>query len=176
MPLFLSTIVSSLIAMVVMLLVLYFPRLVGRKSYDVLRALGSGVTGRLDSGSVLLGAGLYALGGLIFGLLYGLLAQTMLLGDESMSGLAPFSPLGAEGLRFFSDPFWAFVFLGHWIGAGHGVAVSLLTVVLVIEHHPIERFRGRMGIIPLIMISHIIYGGVVMGCHYYFLRAFGLGA
>lgn len=170
MSLILSTILSSLIAMAVMLPVLYFPRLIGRKSFDVLRALGSGVTGRLDARSMLVGVLLFTAGGLIFGFLYGLLAQTMLTGDEPFG---PFPAYGADGLRFLSDPAWSFAFLGHWIGAGHGVVVSLLTAVVVVEHHPIERFRGRMGVVPLIMVSHIIYGGVVMFFHYHFLTSLG---
>ena len=168
MSLILSTVFASLIAMAVMLLVLYFPRLIGRTSYDVLGALGSGLTGRLDKRSVTLGAAAFTGGGLIFGFLYGLLAQTMLGGEEA---IIPLPSYGAAGLRFLSDPAWSFAFLGHWIGAGHGVAVSLMTAVLVVEHHPIERFRGRMGVIPLIMVSHIIYGGVVMFFHYQFLTA-----
>lgn len=159
MPLLLSTVFSSLIAMAVMLLALYAPRLAGRKSYDVLRALGSGVTGRLDAASVALGAALFALGGLIFGFLYGLLAQQMMA--------------GGEGLSAFGEPGWVLAFIGLWVGAGHGVFVSLIATVLVIEHHPLERFRGRMGLVPLIMVSHIIFGGVVLFFHYRFLNAFG---
>ena len=165
MSLFLSTILASLIAMAVMLPFLYAPRLVGRKSYDVLRALGSGLTGRLDGRSVLLGAAVFVAGGLLFGFLYGLLAQAMLAGDETLPIYA------AAGLAFLADPAWSFLFVGHWIGAGHGVVVSLAAAILVVEHHPIERFRGRMGLIPLIMISHIVYGGVVMFFHYQFMHS-----
>lgn len=163
MSLILSTLLASLIAMILMLLLLYFPRLLGRKSYDVLHALGSGVTGRLTPGSVWLGAAMFLVGGLIFGFLYGLLAQTILTGGDSL-------PMyGADGLAFLSDPAWMFLFVGLWVGAGHGVVVSLLAAILVVEHHPIERFRGRMGLIPLIMLSHIAFGGVVMFLHDRFL-------
>ena len=163
MSLILSTLLSSLVAMVVMLFVLYFPRLLGRKQYDVLRALGSGVTGRLDARSVWLGTAMFVAGGIVFGLLYGWLAQVMLTGDETLP------TYGAAGLAFLSDPAFVFLFLGTWVGAGHGVVVSLLTAILVIEHHPIERFRGRMALIPLIMISHIVFGGVVLMFHYLFM-------
>lgn len=166
MPLFLSTVFSSLIAMAVMLFVLYAPRLVGRKSYDVLRALGSGLTGRVDGGSTALGGVVFTVGGIVFGFLYGLLVRAMMGTIEPIENYA-------TGLEFLGQVNFAYLFVGHWIGAGHGVALSLLLTVLVIEHHPVERFRGRMGLVPLVMISHIIYGGVVMFFHHQFLQVLG---
>lgn len=165
MPLFLSTVYSSIIAMVVMLLVLYGPRLLGRKSYDVLRALGSGITGKVDAGSTALGAVAFTVGGFVFGYLYGLLTQAMMTQGEVFANYT-------LDLSLLAPVNIAFPFVGHWIGAGHGVALSLLLTIIVIEHHPVDRFRGRMGLVPLVMISHIIYGGVVMFWHHQFLQLF----
>lgn len=163
MTLFLSTVYSSLIAMIVMLFVLYAPHFLGRKTYDVLRALGSGITGRLDTASTLLGAVAFTIGGLIFGWLYGLLAWAMLHQGDVFANYT-------IDLVLLAQVNIAYPFVGFWVGAGHGVAVSLLLTIVVIEHHPIERFRGRMGFVPLVMISHIIYGGVVMFFHHQFLQ------
>lgn len=165
MPLFLSTVFSSLIAMVVMLFVLYAPRLFGRRSYDVLRAMGSAVTGRVDAASTALGAVIFTIGGLIFGYLYGLLARTMMNQTDVFSNYE-------TGLVLLEPVNVAYPFVGFWIGGGHGVALSLLLTIIVIEHHPVESFRGRMALVPLVMISHIVYGGVVMLFHHQFLQMF----
>jgi uncharacterized membrane protein YagU involved in acid resistance len=51
---------------------------------------------------------------------------------------------------------------GAMIGLFHGVAFSFLLVVLVAEHHPLERFREAGSEVAIAhLVGHIVYGLVV---------------
>ena len=153
--LLLSSVAAGLIATLVMVLFLYLPILWNGNYYDVLGAIGSGLTGKLSSRSRFLGATIYFLGGILFAVLYGWLALTLLQVDPSHLPqllIFPNLPITINLL---------YPLLGFAIGMGHGVVVGLFTTVMV-EHHPIARFRARYILIISQLISHVAFGVTVM--------------
>ena len=160
----LSSIAAGLIATAVMLAVLYLPMLWGGQTFDVVRAIGSALSGKIDRRSSYIGAILYFGGGVIFALFYGWIAS-LLLGSNGIS--APSIPLDA-GLPTEINLF--FPLLGLILGLAHGGVIALFATILIIEHHPIEEFRTRYTLIVSTVFSHLVYGAVVMFFHHQFLQ------
>ncbi|MFO8027997.1 MAG: hypothetical protein R6U56_10065 [Opitutales bacterium] len=108
------------------------------KRVDMVRALGSYFTGRVD-GSLWLGRLIHAGSGLVFGALYLLIMQTM------------------DALTF---PYP--IFLGIAFGFFHGLMMSYVLMIFASERHPIEDYRKATleeGLLHL--VGHVIFGGVV---------------
>jgi len=108
------------------------------KRVDMVRALGSYFTGRLEN-AVGLGRLIHALSGLIFGALYLLVMQRM------------------DALTF---PYP--IFLGIAFGFFHGLIMSYALMIFASERHPIDEYRNATleeGLIHL--VGHVIFGGVV---------------
>lgn len=166
--LLLSSLVSGIIATAVMLAALYFlPRLWGGAPYDVLGALGSAVTKELDSGARLLGSALYFAGGVVFAIFYGWIALLLLNAPEGTQIPVYALSVGEpNGINFL------YPLLGMHIGFAHGLIVFLFNAIIVLEHHPIEKFRTRYSFVGAQIFSHIIYGAVVMFAHHQFLQLF----
>jgi hypothetical protein len=116
---------------------------VGRVNADMVRAIGSVATRSLDR-ALVVGVALYTLGGLVFALLYSL-------------------ALSLWPLKGFLPTFGACTLLGFV----HGFVMSFILVVVVAEHHPLERFRDSgIGVALAHVIGHIAYGmgvGLVLG-------------
>lgn len=153
--LLLSSIAAGLIATLVMLAILYLPLLWNGPVFDVLGAIGSYLTGTLDARARFLGALVYFALGLVFALLYGWLALTfMQLGDGSLPRFSAFAgaPVRIELI---------YPLLGVAVGLGHGVVAALLLGVLL-EHHPLERFRSSYALVASFLLGHVVFGAVVM--------------
>lgn len=108
------------------------------KRVDMVRALGSYFTGRLE-GAVGLGRMIHAGSGLIFGALYLLIMHFM------------------DALTF---PYP--IFLGIGFGFFHGLLMSYALMIFASERHPVEDYRKATleeGLLHL--VGHVIFGGVV---------------
>ncbi len=169
-PVLLSSVAAGLIATGVMVFFLYLPRLWDGEYYDVLNALGSAITGRVGERSVFLGSLLYFGAGIVFAFLYGLLAATLLQAGQMFDlpeiMILPDLPLEIDLL---------FPVVGALLGLAHGLIVALLVTIIVIEHHPIERFRSRYALVASQIISHLAFGATVMFFHSQFLQLLGVG-
>lgn len=163
--LLLSTFAAGLIATAVMVFALYLPRAWGGETFDVAGAIGSAVTGEMSDRSVFIGAALYFFGGIVFALFYGWIAMFL---TTSVNGVtAPQIPLD---LGTPTDLNLFFPLLGAILGLAHGGIVALFATIVVIEHHPLERFRTRYTLIVSQVFSHVVYGAVVMFFHHQFLQ------
>lgn len=163
-PLLLSSFAAGLIATAVMVFFLYLPRLWQGRTYDVMGALGSAMTGKENAQSRFMGTTAYFLVGILFALLYGWIVLA-LLEDPPIAGpswpVFPGAPVNIDLL---------FPLLGALIGFVHGMVVAILVTVIVIEHHPIERYREKVGLIPSQVVAHVVYGATVMFFQHQFLQ------
>lgn len=147
-----STLIAGTAAIGITLMFLYLPLLWGGRSYDVLNAMGSAVTEKVGGRSALIGLALYSLGGLFFALLYGLVAQAI-VSTEAGSQVSVLT----------------FPLIGAALGLAHGGIVALLVTVVVIEHHPLERFRERYTLVVSQILAHVVFGASVMLLHRWIL-------
>ena len=138
-----EVILAGLAGTAVMTLLMRLIGRLGRAEVDMVRAIGSVFTGSLDR-SLLVGATLYTLGGIVFALLYALVMS--------------FVPV---------DGFWAIFGVCTLLGFVHGFVMSLLLVVAVAEHHPVERFRDvGFSVAFAHLVGHVSYGagvGAILG-------------
>ena len=105
---------------------------------DMLKALGSYFTGKLENASALGGA-IHAFAGLFFGAAY--FGLFYLMG----STVVPFS-----------------LFLGLAFGFFHGLIMSYMLMFYASERHPVAEYRKATLEIGLLhLVGHIIFGGVV---------------
>jgi Family of unknown function (DUF6789) len=139
----LQTVLAGVIATVVMTASLYAIHWRGFAEADMLRALGSIFT-RKESNALPVGVVLHFLSGIVFAFLYVVVWSTL--------------PVNA---------FQHYVLLGLFTGFAHGLVVSYVLVVLVAEHHPLERFqRAGIGVAVAHLAAHVVYGllvGIVAG-------------
>lgn len=162
--LLLSSVAAGLIATSIMLFFLYLPRLWDGQVYDVLGAFGSAITGREDSRSTFIGSLLYYAGGIAFALLYGWLVLTLM---DAPSGA------GVPQVIVLSSPVvinLVYPMMGLMVGLGHGGLVALLVTIVVIEHHPLQRFRDRYTLVVSQIIGHLVFGATVMFFQHQFLQ------
>lgn len=105
---------------------------------DMVRAIGSIFTGSYES-SRLVGGVLHFISGVLFGILYTLL------------------------FNFFElSSFMQHVHFGMFFGTAHGFVVTMLLVVTVAEHHPLEQFRKvGPGVAAAHLVGHVLFGLVV---------------
>lgn len=168
-PLFVTVLLSSfaagLIATAVMVFALYLPRAWGGETFDVFGAIGSMVTGRLDTRAMFYGTALYFSGGIFFAIFYGWIVSLLMMTPDGIR--APLIPFEL-GLPTKVDVF--FPLLGLVLGLAHGGIVALLATILIIEHHPLEQFRTRYTLIVSQIFSHVVYGAVVMFFHHQFMQ------
>ena len=104
---------------------------------DMVRALGSYFTGKVD-GSAALGRTIHSFSGVIFGMIY-------------------FAIMQAMGALVFPYA----LFLGIGFGFFHGLIMSYMLMFYASERHPIEEYRKATleeGLLHL--LGHIIFGGV----------------
>jgi hypothetical protein len=161
--LLLSSVASGLIATLVMVAVLYAPLLWNGPYFDVLGAIGSFRSGELSGRTRFLGAVIYFAFGLLFALLYGWLALTVMTfpaGTLPELRLLPGFPTEVNAV---------YPLLGLAVGSGHGVAAALFLTVLL-EHHPLPRFQARVPLIASQVASHLVYGLTVMFFQHQFLQ------
>ena len=138
MGVYLLTLATGLVATFLMTLVLYSIHWRGFANADMLRALGSILT-RSEQTALIPGTVLHFLFGIVFAFIY--------------VGFWSSLPISA---------LWTYLALGAIFGLGHGLVVSFALVVLVAEHHPLERFqRVGMGVAVAHLIGHVVYGLVV---------------
>lgn len=141
----LQTVLAGLIATVVMTASLYAIHWRGMAEADMLRALGSLIT-RDEATALPVGIMIHLVSGIVFAFVYIVVWSTL--------------PLHA---------FQHYVLLGLLTGFAHGLVVSFALVVLVAEHHPLERFqRAGIGVALAHLLAHVVYGlliGIVAGSY-----------
>lgn len=154
-PLLLSSIAAGLISTGVMVFFLYLPLVWRGDYYDVLGALGSAITRRLDAQARFLGGLIYFGGGIFVSLFYGWVVLSLMQTTGIVPQFIIFPGLPAEINLFYP-------LLGVAIGLGHGLLVAFFVVIIVIEHHPLEQFRTRFILVVSQIISHVAFGATVM--------------
>ena len=161
--LLLSSVAAGLIATLVMVVFLYLPILWNGDYYDVLGAIGSTLTKEVNGRSRFLGGIIYFLGGILMALLYGWLVLSLFQVDADTLPRLIILPSFPVEINLL------YPLLGLAIGLGHGVFIGLLTTIMV-EHHPIPRFRTRYILIISQLISHVAFGAAVMFFQSQFLQ------
>jgi hypothetical protein len=165
MLLVLSSVAAGLIATFVMIIFLYLPLLWRGNYFDVLGALGSFRSGKVDGRSRLIGAIIYVIAGISFAYLYGWIALFLLQENPGVNfprwTIFPNAPTEINLL---------FPVFGLAIGLGHGVIASLLLTVIIIEYHPLEHFHTRYILVLSQLISHLVFGVTVMFFQSQFLQ------
>ena len=164
-PLLLSSVAAGFIATSVMVFFLYLPLAWGGNFYDVLGALGSAVTGKLDGRARFLGTIVYFAGGILFSIFYGW-AVMALMGPNTQIPELVILPSFPVQINLF------YPILGLALGLGHGILVAFLVTIVVIEHHPMEQFRARFILVISQLISHVAFGVTVMFFQHQFLQLF----
>lgn len=130
--------VGGLVAAMVMNL---FMRAVGRKfgrSADMVQALGSFFTKKLENAAKV-GTAIHCAAGIAFGMIY--------LAIVDFAGMLDFP---------------AAIFMGAGIGFAHGLVTSFILMVYASQRHPLEEFRkATMQEGALHFFGHILFGAVV---------------
>lgn len=131
-------VVSGLVAAIRMNL---FMRAVGRsfgRSADMVRALGSFFTGKLENASSL-GTAIHLVAGAFFGIFYLVIIESI--------GALSFPPA---------------LFLGMGIGFVHGLVMSYVLMIYASERHPLEEYRkATMQEGALHLFGHVLFGGLI---------------
>lgn len=132
---FLKIILVGLMATAIMSVFLSLVHKRGWANGDMIRAVGSAIT-RSDEGALIYGLIVHFSLGAFFAFFY--------------SFCLNFSPAGS---------FFSVIAVCTAVGFFHGLLMILLTIIIVAEHHPLERFR-RLGPDAAIahLIAHILYG------------------
>ncbi len=162
-PLLLSSVAAGLIATAVMVFFLYLPLLWRGNYYDVLGALGSAITRKLDGRARFIGSLLYFGGGVFFAIFYGWSVLALMQIPQPIPELMILSGLPTQINLFYP-------ILGVALGLGQGILVAFIMTIIVIEHHPLEQFRTRFILVISQIISHIAFGATVMFFHSQFLQ------
>ena len=138
MGIYMLTLAAGVIATGLMTAVLYSIHWRGFANADMLRALGSILT-RTEAKALLPGTLLHFLFGIVFAFIY--------------VGFWSALPIAA---------LWTYLAMGVIFGLGHGLVVSFALVILVAEHHPLQRFQqAGMGVAIAHLLGHVAYGFVV---------------
>lgn len=137
---FVQVMLVGVVATACMTLSLYSIHWSGFANGDMVRALGSWVTRRYED-SLPIGLLIHFSAGAGFALIYVLAWQ--------WTGF-PATTLGVP--------------IGALFGLFHGSVVSLMLVMMVAEHHPLERFREAGFRVALThVVAHVVYGVVIGG-------------
>lgn len=138
MPTILLVAVAGILASLAMASFMYSIHFLGASNGDMIRVLGSYKT-RTYERSFGPGMILYLAGGVFFAFLYYFIWQQ----------------LGLDGPK-------GILISGALMGLVHGFIVSFWLVVLVAEHHPLERFRKiGFGVALTYIVGHVIYGSIL---------------
>ena len=164
-PLLLSSVAAGLIATAVMVFFLYLPLVWQGNYYDVLGALGSAITGKLDGRARFLGSLVYFGGGIFMAIFYGWAVLALMQIPQPVPRIMILPGLPTEINLFYP-------ILGVALGLGHGILVAFIVTIIVIEHHPLEQFRTRFILVISQIISHIAFGATVMFFQSQFLQLF----
>ncbi|MDZ7800845.1 MAG: hypothetical protein U5K81_08670 [Trueperaceae bacterium] len=156
--LFLSSVITGLMATGVMVAFLYLPAAWNGMYYDTLGAIGTVWTRTLDVRARLLGAVALGLGGIAFAMFYGAFAL-MFMQQAGGAFVAPAYAI-LPGLPTTVDLFYPL--LGLVGGFGHGIFMSLIGGFIVTDFHPLARFRDPFPLIASFLIGHTVFGVVVM--------------
>jgi hypothetical protein len=151
--LFLSSILSGLVATAVMIFFLYLPLSWGGVYYDTLGAIGAVFLKRVDAQARLLGAAILMLGGIGFAFFYGAFALMFMYGSFSPPN---YSILQSPNVNLF------YPLLGLVGGFGQGMYVTLITTFIMTDFHPVQSYRQAYPLILSFLIGHAVYGVVVM--------------
>ena len=139
---FLSIALSGLLGTTAMIFIMTFIHRMKWANADMVRAVGSMITGTYEN-SFYFGLFAHYLIGVGFSFLYALLIS-----------VAPVQSPGSTEI------------IAGLAGLVHGLIVGLLLMVEVAEHHPIERFqKAGLGVAVSHVIGHIAYGltlGIVL--------------
>jgi hypothetical protein len=131
-----QSVLAGIVGTVVMTLFLTVLKKMGVANADMVRALGSLLT-RSYENSLKWGLILHFSAGAFFGLLYHAGVARLLQAQDTLKTV------------MFCTAFGIF----------HGAAVSLAIVVLVAEHHPLQRFRkAGFEVAAAYVIAHILFG------------------
>ncbi|NDE16654.1 hypothetical protein EBZ80_17155 [bacterium] len=123
---------------------LYIIHWTGFANGDMVRAIGSAITGREEK-SLLPGMAFHFIAGILFAALY---IYTLSFIPDMARG----SPGRVARLTE----------LGALLGFVQGLIVSFGLVIAVAEHHPIDRFREAGFRVALVhIVAHVIFGAVV---------------
>ncbi len=137
-----TTIIAGLIGTSGMTLLLWSVDRFKRINANMVRALGSALTRSIET-SLLPGLVFQYISGIIFAFIYLYFLQML-----KLSGVL------------------SFLVAGGIIGFAHGFAFSFIMVILA-EHHPVEKFQNAGFQVAIIhLIAHIVYGlliGLVAG-------------
>lgn len=163
MTLFLSSVISGLVATGVMIIFLYLPVLWKGVYYDTIGSLGSIVLHKVDTRSRILGVILLLVGGVLFAFFYGWYALMFIQG--------PFPAL--PYIIFPGSPFEVNLFyplFGLIAGFCHGIFITLILTFVITDHHPLENYRQAYPLILSFIIGHTVYGMTVMFLQSEFLQ------
>ncbi len=161
MTLLLSSVVSGLIGTAVMIVFLYLPRIWQGLYYDTLGALGSMLLDEVDTRSRIVGTVLLLIGGVVFAFFYGWYALMFIGGPFAAPNYTIFS--GSLALNLFYPLF------GLIAGFCQGIFITLITTFVIVDHHPVERYRQFYPLILSFIIGHSVYGVTVMTLQSVFL-------
>ena len=155
--LFLSSVLTGLLATAVMLVFLYLPILWNGVYYDTLGAIGSLWTREANDRSRLLGAIVLFAGGILFAAFYGAFVLMFMIESGGFRGV-PYIifPNAPTTIDLF------FPFLGLVGGFGQGIFMSLITSFIITDFHPVEKFRDPFPLILSFLIGHTVFGVTVM--------------
>ena len=158
-----ATVATSFIAVSVLLLVLYLPLVWHGRVQDVLGALGSTFTQKLDNRARLLGALIYFGLHLLVTFLYALVVASLMRAEYPVPSIIP-NPGGSPEINLF------YPLLGLAIGFGHGVLVGFILTIVVTENHPFMAARSRFGVIISQAVAHVFYGAAATFSLHQFLQ------
>ena len=126
---------GGLAGTLVMTVFLLLPRWMGWGKIDVIRAVGSLMTGRRE-GAFFPGLVLHLSMGILFAYIY--------------AGFLMLSRIPFNGIT------------GLLLGSIHGVIVMLLVSIVIMEHHPIARYHDKgIGTGLAQLLAHMLYGATV---------------
>lgn len=133
--LLITIVTAGLISTVLMCLVLETTTRLKLANADMVRALGSLFTGNYNN-ALRPGLIFMLLSGIFFGFIYYAIIS-----------------------YFVPEPGIATILAGLAMGLFHGMVVSLALVVIIAEHHPLERFRkAGFEVAAAHLGAHIVYG------------------
>lgn len=164
----LSSLVTGVIATTIMLGFLYLPLLWRGVHYDTLASLGGMITGRSDDRSKVIGGLLLYVGGLLFALFYGLAFVVLSRGELTVPDYTIFSSWPVPVNVFY-------ILFGMMMGLAHGAFISLITLFVVTDFHPVEGQREAFPLLLSYLVGHVVYGAVAMLLLSVFVPLFSAG-